>query len=274
MSFTCPKWTTIDFETALIEPRPDYPPKPAGVAIKRPGETKGRYMAWGHPTENNCSEAEGYGAVRDLFKSGEPLLFQNTKFDVEVACRWIPRCKMPRWDLLHDTMYMLFLRNPHALSLGLKPSAETYLNMPPDEQTDLRDWILKHVKGATKGNWGAYIALAPGALVEKYAVGDVVRTDRLGRLLLPYVNTHGMMEDYDRQRHLMPVLLRNEQEGIRCDVDALAVDIPRMVADIEVCDGFIRKRLRNKNLNIDSDVDFADALANAKIVADNAWVMT
>ena len=274
MAYQCPKWITVDFETQKIEPRPNYPPKPAGVAIKRPGERKGRYYAWGHPTENNCSEAEGYGVVRDAFKSGEPLLFQEAKFDTEVACKWIPKCKMPRWDLIHDTKYMLFLRNPHSISLSLKPSAEIYLGMAPEEQADLRDWILKHVKGAKKSDWGAYIALAPGNLVGKYAVGDVVRTDGLGRLLLPYVHAHNMMDDYNRQRHLMPVLLHNEQEGIRCDVDTLAVDIPRMELDIETCDNFIRKRLRCKNLNVDSDVDFADALANAKIVADDQWVVT
>ena len=274
MAFECPKWTTVDFETQKIEPRPNYPPKPAGVAIKRLGERKGRYYAWGHPTENNCSESEGYGAVRDVFKSGQPILMQEAKFDSEVACKWIPRCPMPRWDLLHDTKYMLFLRNPHSLSLSLKPSAEIYLGMAPDEQADLRDWILKHVKGSKKSDWGAYIALAPGNLVGKYAIGDVVRTDGLGRLLLPYVHAHNMMDAYNRERHLMPVLLRNEQEGIKCDVDALAVDIPRMQQDIETCDGFIRKRLRNKNLNIDSDVDFANALASAKIVADDQWVVT
>src|ERR1035441_2364942 len=99
MTFICPKWVTLDFETESIQARPNYPPKPAGVAIKRPGERTGRYYAWGHPTENNCSQTEGYGAVQDIFKSGEPILMQEQKFDLEVACKWIPGCRMPRWDL-------------------------------------------------------------------------------------------------------------------------------------------------------------------------------
>ena len=43
-----------DFETEAIEPRPYYPPRPVGVAIRWPGR-KTQYHAWGHPTENNCT---------------------------------------------------------------------------------------------------------------------------------------------------------------------------------------------------------------------------
>ena len=274
MAYPLPKWTTIDFETEKILPRPNYPPKPVGVAIKHPGERKGRYYAWAHPTENNCSEKEGHGIVRDLFNSNEPLLFQEAKFDCEVAAEHVSGVRMPHWSRIHDTKYMLFLRNPHAISLQLKSSAEEYLGMPPEEQDELKEWVLKNIKGAKASDWGAYISLAPGGLVGKYAVGDVVRTDGLGRHLLPYIHAHGMMAAYDRERRLMPILLRNEQEGIRTDLPALEVGIPRMEQDIETCDAYLRKRLRNKTLNVDSDAEFAEALAKAKIVRDEDWLLT
>jgi DNA polymerase I-like protein with 3'-5' exonuclease and polymerase domains len=274
VAFKVPRWTVLDFETHAILPRPDFPPVPVGCAIKLPSERKGKYWAWGHPTKNNCTQEEGHAQVRKAFAESECLLGQEMKFDLEVALKHVHGVKMPPWDFLHDTKYMLFLRNPHATSLGLKPSAETYLGMPPEEQDDLRDWILHNVRGAKAGNWGAYIALAPGDLVGKYAIGDVVRTDGLGKLLLPYIHEHGMMEAYDRERRLMPVLMPNEQMGIKVDVPALEVDIPRMEQDIETCDRFIRKRLKNKDLNVNSDLDFANALAAAGIIDDSSWKMT
>lgn len=270
-----PKWTTLDWETEKICPRPQYPPKPVGLAIKRPGQRKGTYMAFGHPVENNCAKEEAFAVYRDIVNGTEPLLFQEGKFDIEVGQKHVPGCqRLPDRFRIHDTKYMLFLRNPHSMSLQLKPSAAEYLGMPPDEQDELKDWILKNVKGAKASDWGAYISLAPGKLVGKYAIGDVVRTDGLGCKLLPYIYEHGMMDAYDRERRLMPVLLRNEQEGIRSDVSALERDVPRMILDVQTCDAYLRKRLRNKDLNVDSDTDFAAALAKAKIVRDEDWALT
>lgn len=269
-----PAWITLDWETEAINARPEYPPRPVGLGIKRPGERKGKYMAFGHPTENNCTKEQAYAEFRDAVNSGQPLLFQEGKFDLEIGLKHVPGVRMPDWRLVHDTKYMLFLRNPHSTSLQLKPSAEEYLDMPATEQDELRDWVLANVRGAKKSDWGAYISLAPGKLVGKYGVGDVVRTDGLGKLLLPYLHAHNMMEAYDRERRLMPVLLENEQQGIRTAVDALGTDIKRMHEDIEVCDGWLRKRLKRKNLNVSSNAEFADALANAKIIADDGWVLT
>jgi hypothetical protein len=47
----------VDFETHAIGRRPKYPPEPVGVAIALPGR-KARYLAWGHPVGNNCTEEQ------------------------------------------------------------------------------------------------------------------------------------------------------------------------------------------------------------------------
>jgi DNA polymerase I-like protein with 3'-5' exonuclease and polymerase domains len=275
MAYALPKWTVFDWETEAIKSRPEYPPKPVGLAVKRPGERRGRYYAFGHPTGNNCSKEEAFGVIRDFAnKTSEPMLFQEAKFDIEIACKHVPRFKMPRWDRIHDTKYMLFLYNPHATSLALKPSYETLFGVAPDEQDELKTWILKNVKGARAGNWGEFICLAPGELVGKYAIGDVWRTSGVGGKLLPYIHKHDMLDGYNRERHLMPILLRNEQEGIRTDIDALSTDIPRMYQDIETCDKYLRKRLRKKDLNVSSDAEFGEALAEAGMVRDEDWKLT
>ena len=84
MAIKAPKVVTVDFETAGIEARPIYPPKPAGVSILYPGK-KPKYLAWGHPMENNCTKEQAAAELQDIWKGPLPILFQNGKFDIDVA---------------------------------------------------------------------------------------------------------------------------------------------------------------------------------------------
>lgn len=267
---------TVDFETQSIEPRPAYPPKPVGVSIKRPGDKRATYYAWGHSTGNNCDEAKGHCIVRDVFRdaavrSGPSLLFQNAKFDVDVA---EVHCGASRvsWDKIHDTMFQIFLHDPHAPTFSLKPTAERLLGMNPEERDAVRDWVLQHVPEAKRkpSKWGSYIWRAPGKLVGTYANGDVVRTEKLFKFLKPKIDD--MAEPYDRERELMPILLDSERQGIRCDVDRLRRDVKRYDADLEICDSWLRAALKNPALNLDQARKVAESLAENEIVTD--WVYT
>ena len=170
--------TTVDFETDAIESRPEYPPRPVGVSIRRRGRAK--YWAWGHPIENNCTKAEARAALIDVYKN-DRVIFHHAAFDIDVGQTHL-RLPFPRE--FEDTLFLTYLRDPRQKSLALKPVAEQWLDMPPDEQTELKDWILANVPGAKKAptKWGKYIALAPGKLVGKYANGDTVRTEKLFNL--------------------------------------------------------------------------------------------
>ena len=166
---------TIDFESEAIDGNTTVnPPKPVGVAIKHYAH-KAKYYAWGHPTKNNCSYEEGLSALKTAWYSGEPLLFHNAKFDVPLAVTHMGLV-FPRWDLIEDTLYLLFFENPYSDNLSLKPNSERILSLPATEQDDLHRWILSHVKEATPKTAGAYISKAPGDLVGKYAISDVDRT--------------------------------------------------------------------------------------------------
>ncbi len=262
---------TFDFETDSIEDRPSYPPKPAGVSIKYRGK-KARYYAFAHPTANNSTKAQAKDALRDAYRSGLPLVAQNASFDVDVAEVHFG-LKVPSWELLHDTMYLLFLHNPHARSLSLKPAAAELLGMPPEEQEAVRDWLI--AAGIVKkndGKWGAHIAKAPGDIVGEYANGDTIRTEKLFELLHPKVLEAGMGGAYDRERRLMPILLQNEREGMRVDLRGLERDVKLYTAAQVKADTWLRKRLKTPDLNIDSDNDLADALENAGVVTE--WVAT
>ena len=244
-----PDVVVCDFETKRILPRPDYPPKPVSLALKWPGRDW-ELMAWGHPSGNNCTERQARGRYVAARNSRLPMLFQNGVFDQDVAeTHWeIP---LLPWERFHDTMYLLFLHDPHSPTLALKPCAERYLGIKPDEQDRMNEWILTHVLEARRkpSEVGAYISEVPYQTVKPYHRGDLVRTLRLFEYLYPRVINAGMSEAYDRERRLMPILLRNARLGMRIDVDRLAVDTPRARAGIELADAWLRKRLGDINLN-------------------------
>ena len=107
---------TIDFESEGIEQRPDYPPKPVGVSVKIGGK-RSEYLAWGHPTENNCDREHAVKVLRSLWSDAaagkHKLLFHNSKFDVDEAETHMG-CPRLHWSCYHDTLFQLFLDDPHA----------------------------------------------------------------------------------------------------------------------------------------------------------------
>jgi DNA polymerase-1 len=193
------------------------------------------------------------------------VLMHNAAFDLAVARKWLD-IEVPPWERIEDTLFMLFLDNPHARSLSLKPAAEHYLGEPPSEQDELREHLISRgVIRKNQANWGAFICQGDGEVVGRYAIGDVVRTRKLYDLLLPKI-TGGMRTAYDRERKLLPILLRNEQEGIQVDYQALYKDEAKHARALRKADRFIRKKLRAPKLNIDSNEDLAEALKATGVV--------
>jgi DNA polymerase-1 len=252
----------LDFETEAIDDRPKYPPKPVGLAVLDPeGEwspTTGMYL-----TDRDVLVRY----LRDLRGSGRDVLFHNGKFDQEVA---LEHLGIPLWDWnkAHDTLFQLFLADPHQMSLSLKPAAAHWLNLPPDEQDAVRQWLERHgvVRKGDK-NWGAHISRAPRGLTGKYAVGDCVRTLGLHNLFIESFD-EGMMAAYNRERQLMPILLNNERVGMRVNIYALKRDIDVYTRALERADAWLRLRLNSPTINLDSDAEVAAAFRREGIVTD------
>lgn len=270
--------TTVDFETDAIESRPEYPPRPVGVSIRRRG--RGKYWAWGHPVENNCTKAEARAALIDVYKN-DRVIFHHAAFDIDVGQTHL-RLPFPRE--FEDTLFLTYLRDPRQNSLALKPVAEKWLAMPPDEQTELKDWILANVPGAKKAptKWGKYIALAPGKLVGKYANGDTVRTEKLFNLFMPYIVETGMVEAYQVEKDIVRVKLAMERHGIQTNAKKLKRDLPKWQA---AHDAARRSLFRKLNItpayehdcpkgffNLNSNEQLADACENAGLVEE--WILT
>lgn len=203
----------LDWETEEIEKGSPTPPRPVGLAVRYPNESS-EYLAFGHPIENNCGPEKVERVLRKAWKG--PILFHNAKFDIRVAMHWF--CLPYPSDPLkvHDTLFMAYLDDPRRWSLELKKLAEDILDWPPDEMEELRDWIFANIKGAkaAKKNWGKYIAQAPGALVSKYAIGDVDRTFGLFGVLMDVIRDWGMMDAYRREQRLLPVIIDMEAAGV------------------------------------------------------------
>lgn len=208
----------LDFETNAIQRRPRYPPKPAGVAVKLQGK-KPRYWAWGHPTGNNCSLGDAAARLARIWRDYTPV-FHNSQFDCDVGNTHLG---LPIPTEYHDTLFLAFLRDPHARSLELKELAPKELNYYPEERDLLSEWIREKIKGAARGKttWREHIADAPGDLVGEYACADVVMTELAFDKFYPQICQRGMREAYRRELACMPITLEMERGGLRVSQSGL-----------------------------------------------------
>ena len=259
---------TIDFETKPIMARPEYPPKPVGVAIKH-GDGPGEYLAWGHPTENNCTRLYAYNRLARIWRGSDSLLFHNAAFDLDVAQTHF-HLPWPSDDRVNDTLVLAYLFDPRAKSLSLKPLAESLLGEPPTEQDRLRDWILANVlldgRKMPPKRAMAHIWRAPAGLVGEYAIGDVDRT----RGLYKRFRTASIVPlQWYRQIEipLLPVKVGMETTGIKLDLANLramrgAFMYELVLVNSKLCEAFntTPDALATGEVNLGSRQQLADLL--------------
>lgn len=287
---------TLDFETLPIQPRPKYPPEPVSFSLLLPEWRVPRFYSWGHLTGgNNCSRDDAKNileAVWEDISEENPILCHNAKFDLDVAEDEFG-LPLPPWHFIEDTMFLLFLSDPHQRELGLKPAAARILGMPPEEQDAVKAWLLAHKKqleaehpeileigrkgkddkgGIKPSTAGAFIAYAPGDIVGPYANGDVTRTIKLWAPLRKEIVERGMLPAYERERRCLPIFLRNEREGIRTDGAKLESDLAMYEKDQATTDAWLRKALKAPGLDFNKDQQVAKALQASNAVTE--WTYT
>lgn len=259
----------LDTETEAIVGNPvAFPPAAHGMAYIVPGHPPG-YLHWRTEKANTKWSVVG-DFIDNVLNSNEPILFHNAAFDISVLKAAFP---IAPWDRLtpervHDTMFQLFLADPYAPSLSLKPSAERYLGVAPDEQDKLTDWIVSNVPEATRKTAGAHIVKAPVELISPYAIGDVQRT--LG--LYQHFKDLVPQEPYDRERFLLPVLMKGSKDGIRVARGPLEQALERSAKALEAADARVRTTLQAPDLDVSSGSELADAVERAGLV--DQWVRT
>lgn len=273
----------FDFESEKIESRPAYPPKPVGLAISLPGQPH-RYCSWGHASGNGIYVLRGKKLIRiegdakivatSLLKQAKKcdsiLGHNSSKFDWDVAETHMG-VTPPPWHKQDDSLFARFLVDPHAPTLSLKPSAEAVLGEKPEERDAVFDWLYQHgfiqkpktVNGRLvyQKDAGAYISKAPGDLVSRYAIGDCTRSKGLFDHDMKIIKRDGMMEAYDRERRVAPILLQNERDGMRVDIGRLEKDRAIYRAALLKVEEWLRKKLRAPaGINWDADAEVAAVL--------------
>jgi DNA polymerase I-like protein with 3'-5' exonuclease and polymerase domains len=258
----------VDFETRKICPWPDFPPSPVSVSLKRPGQPA-EFYAWAHASGNTTTREQVETILEDLWRdSNIQLLFHNSPFDLMVAERHLG-LPLPPWQRIHDTRFLLFYHDPYSNDYSLKASAQRLLGIQPQERDWLREWCVTNLPEARRqpSQWAAHIAQAPGNLVEPYAAGDVIRTEQLFGYLYPYCVEHNLLRAYDRDRQLLPVLLRNSQEGIAVNLPLLERDYVIYSGARDKADNWLRRRLGlSPEANIDRDQLMTEAFQRAGVV--------
>jgi DNA polymerase-1 len=251
----------LDFETEAIGPRPhQYPPKPVGLAVlDRTGQFPSRYYAWGHPTENNSTYEEARRLLISIWESNRHICFHNTMFDMAVI---LEKFDLPfiSAERVHDTLVLAFLHDPYARSLSLKELCVEWLDIQPSERDELFEWIISRVPAAAKKpkTAGAYISLAPGDLVGKYAEADVFLTAGLWDFTKQVRDT--MPVAYLREIALMPVLLDNSKQGVRVDRVNMAVALEKAQKDIAACEAWLNKYFSIEGINYNSGAQLVQLL--------------
>ena len=253
----------LDFETESIDGA--LPPKPVGFALALPNKNI-MYYAFGHCNgANNCTWEQAGKILSMVFKTHD-ILCHNAAFDVGIARYWF---NIPFPERIHDTLILLFLRDPHADTLSLKPSAEKLLGLMPEERDELHDWIITNIPTANKRNAGSFISLAPTALVSKYCIDDVVKTLALFELLhAPYSGTA-----YNRECALIPILVENTIQGVKLDISGLLTGFTDFSRQQNIVDNTIKDLIDVGEFNIDSSIELANAIDKSSNINAN-WVLT
>jgi DNA polymerase I-like protein with 3'-5' exonuclease and polymerase domains len=273
----------IDCETKRIASRPAFPPEPVGVSIKWPGK-RSHYLAWGHATSNNCTKAQARRELREAYRHGDGVLFQNARFDTDVIETHLG-LKPPVWHQVQDDLFLLFLKDPDVGTLELKPAAERLLGWAPEERDELELWFRNNpyaVPGVkvsySRGSEHFYmnhLDSAPGNVVGRYSNGDTARCDALFKLLYEEVVRRGMGKAYDRERKLTPYMLAAERRGLRVDLSRLEKDLERYEATMVDVDLWLRKKLRiGESINLDSDKEMLPVLLSSGFVEESKLLLT
>ena len=249
---------TLDFETESIEGNPLIaPPKPVGLAVRWPNGNK-EYITDLQVMRNT------WGDIRN---ANSPMLFHNAPFDLSVA-RTHLGLDWPPWNQIHDTMYLVYLKDPYAQTYSLKPSAERYLGIPPNEQDACKTWIMQNISNARESNWGAHLSKVPIEILEPYALQDTEDTYLLFECLYPTTQ----LEAYDRERELMPILANATVHGVRCNTPALEQALELYTSAFKQADCMLRATLKAPQLNLSSGIQLAEALELSGYIED--WVYT
>lgn len=189
---------------------------PVGFSYKTP-DGKKDYLAWGHQGGGNNVELGNFIPwFNDTFnKSGGPaIIFHNAPYDVKmlgnIGCKISGR--------IEDTHFLAALHDELEDSFALDFLSQKYGGIKKaDDQ--LNEWCAAKFGGAKtrKGQAGNYWR-APASVVREYAIGDVDMTEAVHNALYPRLVDLELIDVYEMEIALIPLLYKMYLYGTRVDV--------------------------------------------------------
>jgi DNA polymerase-1 len=205
--------------------------------------------------------------IQQLIDKHDTVVFHNAKFDIRMLASigiTVP------WEKVTDTGLMSHIFNSftHASLRGkLKPLALKYLDIPDDDEQDLRqavtkarlkvkslDWAIAD-SGDKKGDHIARDYWLPRAVAKhldlepdhewwdvlgNYAAIDAVRTMRLYQFFLPEI-TRRSKEQYERERRLIRITHDMERHGLSIKRKELKRELKQFTQDSVAYRSFIEE---------------------------------
>ncbi len=174
------------------------------------------YFPFGHTVreEENLSQEAVLSWLRDtLGNPQQPKIGANLIYDVG----WLEYSGIPVRGRLIDVQFAEALLEERA-SVSLESMAQKYLNEGKDSSI-LYDWCSRFYGGAVSPAQRGNIYRAPPSLVGPYAESDANLPLRLAKVLYPLLLKEGLLEVFDMECRLIPLLIKMRMLGVRVDLD-------------------------------------------------------
>ena len=209
------KPTTIDFETEAITDA-GKPPKPVGVAIMKP-RARPRVLRMGPPGREQLHRGGGPRSAQGGLGRAPPVSQRLLRHRGGLEAPWAPDPAD-----FHDSMFTLYLVDPHADTICLKPASVKHLGMAargagggtgladrarhrPQGPEGLGGLHLPGPRGARRGRMPRATCCAPGGCTTSSTPPS----------------TPGCARPTSARSGCSRTCSMNEMEGMRLDVDRL-----------------------------------------------------
>ena len=182
------------------------------------GSDDGRrwYLPVRHQGGGNLDENLVWNWAREELNSFDGVVVgANLIYDLDFA--WNYGVTFPRVKRFHDVQLAEPLLNEHKLSYSLDSLAKEYLNDTKHEDI-LKEAAVAYGFGSTNKQIKQNLWRLPASYVGPYGEGDADLPLKIIDLQLKKLETEGLLELFDLESRLLPVLLSMRRRGVRVDV--------------------------------------------------------
>lgn len=171
------------------------------------------YIPLRHPDSNNFDHSQVERWIVDHVSSGEEIVFQNAPYDLGTLGSEFKSFRLP--DRLHDTNGMAFLIDEQRLTYNLDALCR-WQGVPSKDETMLVEAAKAHGYDPKGELWKL-----PAKFVGPYGEQDAVSTLSLFWKFMPQLVGQELLDAYQLEMDLIPMVLAMRRRGIRMNVDRL-----------------------------------------------------